>query len=164
MRQGRTTGKSFKPTRFIDFYESPHPVQASIARVIARAEKGLTVYEIQDLAGCSVYSVRSVIKTMQAIKGVYIIDWRRTSSTAVTAVYAVGSLPDADRPTSFHKREIVRRNADRLAAKTIEAIKDSAEALHYKALAHALVPKRDEQEQREVNNRYLNYITGGSYV
>jgi len=163
MQQGRTAGKSFRPQKFKDFYESPHPIQAKIARVIARAKKGLTAYEIQDLAGCSVYSVRTVLKTMKAIKGVYIVGWRRTAPTSLTAVYAMGSLPDVEKPTSVRDRELVRKKVSKRVIRAVEVVEDSPESLHYKALAEVLVPKRNEQEQREVNRLYLNWISEGTY-
>ena len=163
MQQGRTAGKSFRPQKFKDFYESPHPVQSKIARVIARAKKGLTAYEIQDLAGCSVYSVRTVLKTMKAIKGVYIVGWRRTAPTSLTAVYAMGSLPDVEKPTSVRDKELVRKKVSKLIIRPVEVVEDSPETLHHKALAEALVPKRNEQEQREVNRLYLNWISEGTY-
>ena len=163
MQQGRTAGKSFRPQKFKDFYESPHPIQAKIARVIARAKKGLTAYEIQDLAGCSVYSVRTVLKTMKAVKGVYIVGWRRTAPTALTALYAMGSLPDVEKPTSVRDRELVRKKVSKRVIRAVEAVEDSPESLHYKALAEVLVPKRNEQEQREVNRLYLNWISEGTY-
>ena len=163
MQQGRTAGKSFRPQKFKDFYESPHPIQAKIARVIARANKGLTAYEIQDLAGCSVYSVRTVLKTMKAIKGVYIVDWVRTAPTSLTAVYAMGSLPDVEKPTSVRDRELVRKKVSKRVIRAVEVVEDSPESLHYKALAEVLVPKRNEQEQRDVNRLYLNWISEGTY-
>ena len=163
MQQGRTAGKSFRPQKFKDFYESPHPIQAKIARIIARAKKGLTAYEIQDLAGCSVYSVRTVLKTMKAIKGVYIVGWIRTAPTSLTAVYAMGSLPDVEKPTSVRDKELVRKKVSKLIIRPVEVVEDSPESLHYKALAEVLVPKRNEQEQREVNRLYLNWISEGTY-
>jgi hypothetical protein len=163
MQQGRTAGKSFAPKRFIDYFSSPHPVQAKIARVIARGEKGLTTYEIQDLADCSVYSVRTVLKAMQSIKAIYICEWRRTSLTGLTAVYKVGSLPNVEKPKSVRDQAVVRKEAAPPVIKKVEVVKDSPEVLHYKALAKALVPKRNEQEQREVNSLYLNWISEGIY-
>jgi hypothetical protein len=163
MQQGRTAGKSFRPQKFKDFYESPHPIQAKIARVIARAKKGLTAYEIQDLAGCSVYSVRTVLKTMKAVKGVYIVGWRRTAPTALTAVYAMGSLPDVEKPTSVRDQELVRKKVSKLIIRPVEVVEDSPEILHCRELSGALVPKRNEQEQREVNRLYLNWISEGTY-
>jgi len=163
MQQGRTAGKSFRPQKFKDFYDSPHPVQSKIARVIARAKKGLTAYEIQDLAGCSVYSVRTVLKTMKAIEGVYIVGWRRTAPTALTALYAMGSLPDVEKPASVRDQELVRKKVGKLIITPVAAVEASPEMLHYKALAEALVPKRNEQEQREVNSMYLNWISEGAY-
>jgi hypothetical protein len=163
MQQGRTAGKSFRPQTFKDFYDSPHPVQSKIARVIARAKKGLTAYEIQDLAGCSVYSVRTVLKTMKAIEGVYIVGWRRTAPTALTALYAMGSLPDVEKPASVRDQELVRKKVGKFIITPVAAVEASPEMLHYKALAEALVPKRNEQEQREVNSMYLNHISGGAY-
>jgi hypothetical protein len=163
MQQGRTAGKSFRPQTFKDFYESPHPVQSKIARVIARAKKGLTAYEIQDLAGCSVYSVRTVLKTMKAIEGVYIVGWRRTAPTALTALYAMGSLPDVEKPASVRDQELVRKKVGKLIITPVAAVEASPEMLHYQALAGVLVPKRNEQEQREVNRLYLNWISEGTY-
>ena len=163
MQQGRTAGKSFRPQKFKDFYESPHPIQVKIARIIARAKKGLTAYEIQDLAGCSVYSVRTVLKTMKAIKGVYIVGWRRTAPTALTALYAMGSLPDVEKPASVRDQELVQKKVRKLIITPVAAVEARPEMLHYKALAEALVPKRNEQEQREVNRLYLNWISEGTY-
>lgn len=163
MQQGRTAGKSFRPQKFKDYYDSPHPVQAKIARVIARAKKGLTAYEIQDLAGCSVYSVRTVLKTMKAIKGVYIVDWVRTAPTALTAVYAMGSLPDVEKPTSVRDKELMQKKVSKRAIRPVEVVEDSPETLHYRALTKAIVPKRNEQEQQEVNRLYLNWISEGTY-
>jgi hypothetical protein len=163
MQQGRTAGKSFRPQKFKDFYESPHPVQSKIARIIARAKKGLTAYEIQDLAGCSVYSVRTVLKTMKAIKGVYIVGWRRTAPTALTALYAMGSLPDVEKPASVRDQELVQKKVSKIIITPVEAVEASPETLHYKALAGVLVPKRNEQEQQEVNRLYLNWISEGTY-
>ena len=163
MQQGRTAGKSFRPQKFKDFYESPHPVQSKIARVIARANKGLTAYEIQDLAGCSVYSVRTVLKTMKAIKGVYIVGWRRTAPTALTALYAMGSLPDVEKPAPVRDQELVQKKVSKLIITPVAAVEASPEMLHYKALAGVLVPKRNEQEQQEVNRLYLNWISEGTY-
>ena len=163
MQQGRTAGKSFRPQKFKDFYESPHPIQAKIARIIARAKKGLTAYEIQDLAGCSVYSVRTVLKTMKAIKGVYIVGWRRTAPTALTALYAMGSLPDVEKPAPVRDQELVQKKVSKLIITPVAAVEASPEMLHYKALAGVLVPKRNEQEQQEVNRLYLNWISEGTY-
>lgn len=161
MQQGRTAGKSFRPQKFKDFYESPHPIQAKIARVIARAEKGLTVNEMQERAQCSVYSVRTVIKAMQAIKSVYIADWIRTAPTSLTAVYAMGSLPDVEKPTSVRDKELVQKKVSKPVIKPVAVVEDSPEVLHYRALAQALVPKRNEQEQQEVNWKYLCHISPG---
>jgi hypothetical protein len=47
--------------------------------------------------------------------------------------------------------------------KEIKVIEDSPEVLHYRAMAKALVPKRNEQEQQEVNRLYLNWISEGTY-
>lgn len=159
MQRGRTAGQSFRPTRFIDFFESPHKVQAKIARVIVRAVKGLTVPEIQELAGCSADTVRTTLKTMQQIKGVYIADWRHGNN--ITPVYAVGSLPDVEKPLSVREKVAVQKKASMPCIAQAEGIEDSPETSHYKALAEALVPKRDEQEQREVNWKYLCHISPG---
>jgi len=150
--------KEFKPTKYIDFYSSPHPVQAKIARVIARAIKGLTVYEAADLAQCSTYAVRELLKTMQSINSVYICEWRRTSDTALTAVYAVGSLPTAKKPQSVRAQRLIRKKTPTPTTKKVEVVEDSPEVLYYKALAKALVPERTPQEVCEVNWKYLCYI------
>ena len=157
--------KAFKPTRYIDFYSSPYPVQAKIARVIARAKEGLSAYEAADLAQCSVYSVRTVLKTMRAIKGVYVCEWRRTSDTALTAVYAVGELPDVKKPESIRAQDLIRKKAIAIAIaiKPVKVVEDSPEVLYYKALAKALVPVRDAQEQQVVRRQYWNHISGGAY-
>ena len=96
MQRGRTAGQSFKPAKFIDFFESPHKAQAKIARVIVRAVEGLTVTEIQTLAGCSAATVRATVQIMRRIKGVYITAWRQ--GKVIMPVYAVGSLPDVVKP------------------------------------------------------------------
>jgi hypothetical protein len=171
MQQGRTAGKGFAPKRFIDYLSSPHPIQAKIARVIARTEKGLTAYEIQDLAGCSVYSVRSVLKAMKALKGVYVCDWRRTSMTGLTgfaAVYKVGSLPDVERPKVVGDQVVAPKKAKAPVIKKDKEVKvieapPCPITQHLIALSKALVPKRNEQEQQEVNRLYLNWISEGTY-
>jgi len=165
MQQGRTAGKGSAPKRFTDYFSSPHPVQAKIARVISRTKNGLTAYEIQDLAECSVYSVRTVLKAMQAIQAVYICEWRRTSMTGLTAAYKVGSLPDVEKPKIVRNQVLVQKNIEQPVAKKskevvkVEVIKDSPEVLHYRALAKALIPERNEQEQRKVNWKYLCHIS-----
>jgi hypothetical protein len=168
MQQGRTAGKGSAPKRFTDYFSSPHPVQAKIARAISRTKKGLTAYEIQDLAECSVYSVRSVLKAMQAIKAVYICEWRRTSTTGLTAAYKVGSLPDAEKPKLIRDQVLVQKNIEQPVVKKSKEAKVIEVApcpitQHLIALAKALVPERNEQEQREVNRLYLNWISEGIY-
>ena len=168
MQQGRTAGKGSAPKRFTDYFSSPHPVQAKIARAISRTKKGLTAYEIQDLAECSVYSVRSVLKAMQAIKAVYICEWRRTSTTGLTAAYKVGSLPDAEKPKIVRDQVLVQKNIEQPVVKKSKEDKVIEAApcpitQHLIALSKALVPKRNEQEQQEVNRLYLNWISEGIY-
>jgi hypothetical protein len=178
MQQGRTAGQSFKPKQFSDYYDSPYPLQVRVAKIIAHSEKGLTVPEIQELAGCSADSVRALIKTMRAIKGVYICDWRHGRSIA--AVYALGSAPDVAKPVLVCAKvaddkggdpELAKQKAlkalalakhQKAVAKAL-AIKERAVARYYKALAKALVPKRSEKKQQEVNRMYLNWISGGAY-
>lgn len=159
MQQGRTAGQSFKPTRFVDFFESPYKVQAKIARVIVRAVKGLTVPEIQELAGCSADTVRTTLKTMQQIKGVYIADWKHGKT--ITPVYAVGSLPDVEKPLSVREKVSAQKKAPVAAASVVVAA--SPEVTHFKNIASALVPKRNDQEQQEINRLYLNWISEGTY-
>ena len=169
MKQGRPAGKSSPPKRFIDYFDSPHPVQAKIARVIARTEKGLTTHEIKELAGCSAYSVRTVLKAMRAIESVYICEWRRTSMTGLTgfaAVYRVGSSPDVEKPTVVNGQILEPNKVNpkvNKKDKDVKVTEPSPEVLHYKAIAKALVPKRNEKEQREVNSLYLNWISEGIY-
>jgi len=100
---------------------------------------------------------------MKAIEGVYIVGWRRTAPTALTALYAMGSLPDVEKPASVRDQELVRKKVGKFIITPVAAVEASPEMLHYKALAEALVPKRNEQEQREVNSMYLNHISGGAY-
>lgn len=161
MQRGRTAGQSFKPTRFVDFFESPYKVQAKIARVIVRAAKGLTVPEIQELAGCSADTVRTTLRAMQSIKGVYIADWRHDKN--ITPVYAVGSLPDVEKPLSVREKVAIQKNACGSQVARVENHTDSPEALHFKNIASALVPLRNDQEQQEVNRLYLNWISDGTY-
>lgn len=157
MQQGRTAGQSFRPQRFTDFFNSPYPLQVKVARIIARAEKGLSIPEIQERAGCSADSVRSMLKTMRKLKSVYISEWRKGRN--VTAVYSLGSLPDAERP--------VVENAPALASKKPAAVKEAAKEViavnHYAAVANALAPQRNEKKRQEVNRMYLNWISGGAY-
>jgi len=100
---------------------------------------------------------------MKAIKGVYIVGWRRTAPTALTALYAMGSLPDVEKPASVRDQELVRKKVGKLIITPVAAVEASPEMLHYKALAEALVPKRNKQEQREVTRLYLNWISEGTY-
>lgn len=160
MQKGRTAGQSFKPKRFADIFDSPHPIQVKIARVIARSEKGLTVPEIQELAGCSADSVRTLLKVLRAIKGVYISDWRQGRNA--TAVYSLGSLPDVEKPVLERSTVLVSKQAAPVSVER-EAIKEEALSSQYQALIKALVPKRNEQEQREINRLYLNWISEGIY-
>lgn len=161
MQQGRTAGQSFKPAKFIDFFESPHKVQAKIARVIVRAVEGLTVTEIQTLAGCSAATVRTTVQIMRRIKGVYVIAWRH--GKVIMPIYAVGSLPDAVKPESA--RAQVRKKAPPSTASVAASVvvEVSPEVLHFKNIASALVPKRNDQEQQEINRLYLNWISEGTY-
>jgi hypothetical protein len=161
MQQGRTAGQGFRPTRFIDFYKSPYPKQVLVAKEIARAEKGTTVQELMTATGAGEGTIRTTINNMRRIKAVYVSGWKQTgeNSSGVAAVYSVGNLPDAEKPMS--------KRALRAAGRPVppppppDPTHDSYMSEYYKELAGALVPKRNEQEQREVNWKYLCHINPG---
>jgi hypothetical protein len=88
-----------------------------------------------------------------------------TGLTGFAAVYKVGSLPDVERPKVVGDQAVALKKVKPPVTKKdkevekVEIVKDSPEALHYRALAKALIPERNEQEQREVNWKYLCHIS-----
>ena len=152
----------FNPTTFNDFFESPNPLQAQIARVIARHPNGLTALEIADLAGGSITAAKATLALMKWVRGVYIQKWTQ-KGTSMSATYVRGDKADATKPATRREvQEAKRRAVDPLQIAAIET-QLTQEAKHMRALAHALVPKRNATQQHQVNRQYLNWISGGVF-
>jgi hypothetical protein len=153
MQQGRTAGKKFNPTRFIDYFDCPHAKQKLIAKHIACAG-AVTVDDLCTQTGCNRTTVRTTLAEMKRRRFIYVSGWRKTSQSGRAPLFSAGDHPDVERPLPKRAATHAEQN-QRLAAHGHVA--DSM-ARHCNKLAAALVPRRTDHEQRRVNWQYLAWL------
>jgi len=160
MRQGRTAGKTFIPKQYIDYYNSPYTKSQLVAKALAVGE-GATIDELVKLTSVSRSRVKALLSDMRHYKFIYISGWRKTTGKGRAPVYSVGNLPDEPRD-NIKKRKSAEYAAIKHQVseqqKRMQQISDRCVEL-----AKRLVPKRTDEQQREVNRQYLNWISGGVY-
>jgi hypothetical protein len=97
---------------------------------------------------------------MKRRRFIHICGWEKTNANGRAPMYAVGDQPDAPRPETKRPATHGEQKARVVVHHTI-----AEKHIQYcNKLQKALVPKRNEQEQREVNKQYLNWISGGVYA
>lgn len=153
----RSAGKRFIPKRFIDYFDSPHPKQAAVAKALAAAQKPVTTQDLVALSGIKKVTVRKTISDMHTYGFVYISQWLKLYESGYVAAYSIGDNGDKQKPLS---RRAMREAQKRKEGNTIPV---SSVPAHFRDLAKALVPVRTPDQQRKVNNLYLNWISGGQY-
>lgn len=157
MRSGRTAGKRFIPKQFIDYYDSPYTKQVEVAKALAQSKGGITAQDLMDKSGVSKTSVRKTLINMHRARFIHISHWVKLHESGYVAAYSVGSKDDVAKPLSQRAVKEARRREEQEKTPAVKL------ADYYQALANALVPKRKPEEQRKVNNLYLNWISGGEY-
>lgn len=110
-------------------------------------EKG-TVSNISKSTGINGSVTRKAVSALKKKNLVFICDWVKKDSIA-SAVYAKGSEKDVERPLiEDMKRE--------------EPFKfDPSYAIKQRNELMTFIPKRTEEEMREVNNKFLEYLERG---
>jgi hypothetical protein len=149
--------KRFVAKRFIDYYDSPTRKYSALSRLVACSPDGITVTELTARSGLSEGSVRHFITEVHDLNYVHISGWKRLSSFSLSPIYKLGKAKDVPKqPAKTSKAKAEK-------AQPIEDTPDRSLQEHCAALLKALVPTRNEQEQRAVNRLYLNWISEGAY-
>lgn len=134
---------------FDDLLFSSDDRTRAIAEVLHDAPS--TVSEICNLTGYTDDKVRITLDRFRRNKLAHISQWARVNAYGVAALYKAGPGIDAERPRAADPNETIRE--DRTAKALVSNL------LHYQELSAAIVPRRTEQEQYEVNQRYLNWLS-----
>lgn len=153
----RAAGKRFIPKRFIDYFESPYPKQVAVAKALARAEKGATVRDLEELTGVSEGTIRDVIRQLRAIKSIHVCGWQSSREKGVSAVYGLGDKQDAPRPTPKHV-SVAANKKEQAFREQQEKDSACAASKHYLDLSMALAPPRSNEQQQAANERYLDWL------
>ena len=161
MQRGRTPGRRFIPTRFIDYFEAPYPKQVLVAKAIAQSDQGITIQGIVRKTDVSRAAVRNTIAEMHKFKFIHISHWVKVNESGYVAAYSVGLKEDVEKPMSERAIKEARKRQEKALAHNAEP--DTKLVTYYKSLAKALAPKRKPDEQRKINTLYLNWISGGLY-
>lgn len=120
-----------------------------------------TCNDLAALTGLSSGSTWASVNTMKTAGLIYISNWQRPKNggTTLSAMYSAGNKKDAPRPPPLPQSQ--RRMS--YAKKQVVVEEPTIDPTHWQELAKALVPRRNEQEQHEVNRLYLNWISEGTY-
>ncbi len=160
MKSGRRPGKTFIPKRFIDYYDSPYPKSRLIAKTLATAGAA-TIDEVAKLSDTNRATVRQLFVDMRFYKFIYVSDWRKTEGKGRAPVYSIGNKTDAPRQNKKKEQAALYAHIKNQVVKqqTVEQIL-SERCIQIAAL---IVPKRTEDQRREVNRQYINWVSGGAY-
>lgn len=161
MQRGRTPGKRFIPKRFIDYFDAPYPKQVLVSKALAQSDQGLTIQGIVRKTDVSRAAVRNTIAEMYNFRFIHISHWVKINESGYVAAYSVGLKEDVEKPMSERAIKESRKRQEKALAHNAQP--DTKLVTYYKSLANALAPKRKPDEQRKVNNLYLNWISGGQY-
>ena len=82
-----------------------------VAQMIGRMiEEPSTIYELIEISGLSLNTVRLYLNTLKKAKAVYIHDWTENRfGVRTTKVWAIGNKPDAKKPPRKKNKEITAK-------------------------------------------------------
>jgi len=160
MKSGRRPGNTFIPKQFTDYYESPKKSSRLITNMLAKVTEA-TNEELSELTGLARSTVKNLTREMRHYKFIYVSGWRDTVGKGRAPVYSIGNKTDAPRQNKKKEQAALYAHIKNQVVKqqTVEQIL-SERCIQIAAL---IVPKRTEDQRREVNRQYINWVSGGAY-
>lgn len=155
-----------EPQNLKDCIGSTNTSRATVAKAIHNARTTMTILEMAKKTRMPVTTIRVQIKYFQYMGFTHISGWKHEHKGTWSAMYKAGSGDAVPRPmkqTPVRKMSIEQikdKHAEKTKAGMERARKDSE---HCVRLAKALVPVRDEDAQRQINQLYINWISEGTY-
>jgi hypothetical protein len=148
-----------RPNKIEDYLSAKNETIVATARVLVEAEHGLSFVEIARRISPdkSKNSVADAIRVMRFHSFVYLSAWVKSPRNGLVAEFMRGNLPDAEKPKESKSNYYYIKNIKKVTA---ERVKEGVNLDHCLALQRALAPKRNERQQREVNQRYLDHLQG----
>jgi hypothetical protein len=148
-----------RPNKIEDYLSAKNETIASTAKVLIEAERGLSFVEIAQRISPdkSKNAVADALRMMRFHNLVYLSGWVKSPRNGLVAEFKRGNLPDAEKPKDSKSNYYYVKNIKKVTAEKVE---EELNLDHCLALQRALVPKRNERQQREVNQRYWDHLQG----
>jgi hypothetical protein len=108
------------------------------------------------LMNMSMGSILMALKVFREHNLIYVCGWEQGGGTNLLAVYRAGNFKDVAKPPPL---PVTQRRAESKKLKEMAEQTKQEDAGIYQELASALVPRRTEEEQHDVNWMYLNWIS-----
>ena len=148
-----------RPNKIEDCLSAKNETIVATAKVLIKAKRGLSFVEIAQRISPdkSKNTVADALRVMRFHSFVYLSAWVKSPRNGLVAEFTRGNLPDAEKPKDSKSNYYYIKNIKKVTA---ERVKEGVNLDHCLALQRALVPVRQERQQREVNQRYWDHLQG----
>jgi hypothetical protein len=151
-----TVSKTYQVRTFGDLLWHTRRSYRQVAKVLYDGAE-MTAREMAEKTGISLASVQSSLADFKNMKMAHVCRWEKPEHqpTTTLAVYKIGDGEDAPRPKPRYLDDGQTKKARAQAKLDAQEVQTQT----WKDLTKLLIPKRTPQEMREVNWRYLCYLS-----